>query len=243
MKNRRFFILVLCAVLCFVSAMPAAAAENPYKGRTAAFYGDSITEKNWHYSKGYYQWMQELLGFSEIHNRGKTDLTSAQIFARFKGFNNNEDYIFICAGTNDQTFSVPIGSPTDMTDKTVYGVYNLWTDYLIKNHPEQTVIFITPHFQTRFMGDNTTMTGDVAEVIKEVCGKKGFSVYDNYSLSGINASTVGSMTTDRCHWNDGTHEKVGRAISAWMLEKTALGDVDNDSLITAADARLILRIQ
>lgn len=188
-----------------------------YEGKSAVFFGDSLTEENFQYSKGYHSWLKELLGLSYYTNYGVSGYTLKDIYYSLLNHQPAEDVIFIMGGTNDQTFSVPLGTPADTTEDTTYGCIYLLCEELKKNYSERQIIFITPSFQTAFphaMGVTHTQIGDA---IKEVCERYGFLVYDNGSLCDINESTLWQLTNDGCHWNDYCHEQIGRQMAAWLL--------------------------
>ena len=45
--------------------------KSVFAGKTASFYGDSLTGQNYHYTKGYHKWVTEILGLTDTANLKK----------------------------------------------------------------------------------------------------------------------------------------------------------------------------
>ncbi len=191
-----------------------------FEGKTAAFYGDSITEVNYHYTKGWHQWVAEQLGLASYNNYGKSGATLKDIYEKLSTLDEDSDIIFVMGGINDQTYSVPLGSLGDNTTATTYGCIDLICKLLQDKLSDKMVIFVTPSYQTKYPHSGGITSDEVSAAIKEVCKKyPNISVYDNYSLCEINSTNLSEYTTDNCHWNDKTHEIVGKSISSYLLGK------------------------
>jgi len=191
--------------------------NSAFAGKTAVFYGDSLTEANSHYTKGYHQWLAEILGLGTCSNYGMSGYTTADIYNKVNSVSDASDIVFVMCGINDQTFSVPLGTPEDTTAETTYGALNLLCSLLKQKYPTSLVVFITPHQQTKYIHSEGITSCDIARAIKAVCEKHAIAVYDNYTLSGIHSSNLSFFTTDNCHWNDLGHELTGRNLAGFLL--------------------------
>ena len=195
-----------------------------WTGKTASFYGDSLTEVNNHYTKGYHQWIKEILELKSYNNYGKSGYRLSNIYSKINEVTDDSDLIIVMGGVNDQTFSVPLGTMDDNTTSTTYGSINLICSKLKEKYPSKTILFITPHFQTRYPHDNGITSKEVADAIIKVCNKYSIPVYDNYSLGGINIDNLSTYTTDGCHWNDIAHEMVGKKIAEFIYSNLKPSD-------------------
>lgn len=191
--------------------------KSPWEGKTAVFFGDSLTEKNGWYSKGYHQWVKEILGLSSYTNYGISIYTLKKIYNKIKSTNTPADIVFVMGGVNDQTYSVNLGAFGDKTENTSYGALALMCQELREKYPTSTVIFITPHYQTKYPHNEGITSYEISKAIKEVCERYAIAVYDNYALSEIFASNFSTYTTDNCHWNNKAHEMVGKNLAKFVL--------------------------
>lgn len=192
-----------------------------FSGLKATFYGDSLTEKNGHYTKGYHSWISDILGFVSYENYGVSGYTIKNVADKIASTNATGDIIFVMAGVNDQTFHKPLGTFTDdpSTD-TTYGALKLLCSTLKEKYPTKLIVYITPHYQIKYPSNLGITSYEVSKAIKEVCYQYSIPVYDNFQLSGIypqNTTNKNLYTTDGCHWNNLGHEKVGKNIAKYML--------------------------
>jgi lysophospholipase L1-like esterase len=191
---------------------------NVFAGKTASFYGDSLTESNYHYTKGYHQWIKELLGLTSYNNYGVSGYRIATVNTKVNSINDTSDIIFVMCGVNDETFSTPLGTFGDSTTSTIYGGYDVLCSNLKAKYPTKIIVFITPHYQTKYPHDEGVTSYEVSKAMKEVCEKYAIPVYDNFVLSGIYPTNLSYWTTDNCHWNDKAHEMLGRNLSKFMID-------------------------
>ena len=189
-----------------------------FKNKTAFFYGDSLTEANHHYTKGYHSWVKDLLGLASYNNYGVSGYKVSDVYNKVKSVTGTADIVFVMCGVNDQTFSVPLGTMGDNTTGTTYGALDLLCALLKQKYPTSIVVFITPHYQTNYRHSDGITSYEVSKAVKEVCEKYAIPVYDNFVLSGIYPSNLSYFTTDGCHWNDITHEMVGKNLSKWVTD-------------------------
>ena len=190
---------------------------NIFVGKTASFYGDSLTEVNYHYSKGYHKWVNDILGLASYNNYGKSGYKISDVYSKVNSVNDTADIIFVMCGVNDENFSVPLGAMGDTTSGTTYGALNLLCALLKQKYPTKLVVFITPHYQTKYPHSAGITSYEVSKAVREVCEKYAIPVYDNFVLSGIYSTNLSTFTTDNCHWNDTAHEMVGKNLARFML--------------------------
>ena len=189
-----------------------------FAGKTASFYGDSITEQNAHYTKGYHAWVKELLGLASYNNYGTSSYKVSNVYSKVNEISDSADIVFVMCGVNDQTFSVPLGAMGDTTTGTTYGSLHLLCNALKTKYPTSIIVFITPAYQTKYPHNSGVTSYEVSKAIREVCQKFAIPVYDNFVLSGIYDTNLSVFTTDNCHWNDTGHEMVGKNLAAYMLD-------------------------
>ena len=189
---------------------------NVFRGKTASFYGDSLTEVNWHYTKGYHQWINEILELVSYNNYGKSGYKITDVYNKVNSINDTADIIFVMVGVNDVQFNVPLGTFTELKSGTVYGNLDALCTKLREKYPVKLLVFITPHEQTNYPSSIGVSMYDVAKAIKEVCGKHKIVVYDNFINSEICEANLSYFTTDKCHWNDKAHEMVGKNLAKFV---------------------------
>ena len=190
--------------------------ENIFAGRTASFYGDSLTEVNGHYSKGYHEWVKDLLCLASYDNYGVSGYKVSDVYNKVSEIDDASDIIFVMCGVNDQTFHVPLGTESDTTTGTTYGSLNLLCALLKEKYPTKLVVFITPHYQTKYPSNKGVTSYEVTKAIRVVCEKYAIPVYDNFVFSGIYPTNLGYWTTDNCHWNDNAHRMVGHNLARFV---------------------------
>lgn len=188
-----------------------------FLNKTASFYGDSLTEANYHYSKGYHKWVQDILGLASYNNYGKSAYTVSAVYNMVKSVTDAADVVFVMCGVNDQTFSVPLGTLGDTKTGTTYGALNMLCALLKQKYPTSIIVFITPHYQNKYPHSGGITSYEVSKAVREVCEKYAIPVYDNFVLSGIYSTNLSAFTTDNCHWNDTAHEMVGKNLARFML--------------------------
>ena len=190
---------------------------NVFRNKTASFYGDSLTEVNSHYTKGYHSWVKDILGLASYNNYGKSGNRVSDVYNEVNSVSDTSDIIFVMCGVNDQTFSVSLGAFGDNTTSTTYGSLNKICSLLKSKYPTKLIVFITPHYQTKYLHSAGITSYEVSKAVREVCEKYAIPVYDNFILSGIYSSNLSYWTTDNCHWNDKAHEMVGRNLAQFMV--------------------------
>lgn len=204
-----------------IAEISSGTATTVFNGLKATFYGDSLTERNGHYTKGYHSWISDILGLVSYENFGVSGYTVKDIANRVAATTATGDVIFIMGGVNDQTFHKNLGTfDDDRSADTTYGALKLLCSTLKEKYPTKLIIYITPHYQVRYPSNLGFTSYEISKAIKEVCYLYGIPVYDNYQLSGIypqNSTNKTLYTTDGCHWNDLGHELVGKNIAKYMI--------------------------
>ena len=191
-----------------------------WKGKKATFYGDSLTEVNFQYTKGYHKWIQEILGLTSYENFGVSGYKISDVYNKVNSTTATGDIIFVMCGVNDENFSTPLGTIGDTATDTIYGSYDNLCSLLKTKYPTKIILFITPHYQTAYPHKNGITSYEVSKAMKEVCEKYAINVYDNYAISGIypqNNTNKNIFTKDGCHWNDLGHEIVGKNLANYVL--------------------------
>lgn len=192
-----------------------------FEGKTASFYGDSLTERNSHYTKGYHSWLQELLGLSTFNNYGHSGHTTQDCYSNVNGITDTADIIFVMIGVNDATRNVPLGQWGDKTLGTTYGNYYMLFSLLKNKYPTKPIIIITPHIQTKYPTSGKTAAEkeqwmyDIGEACRKTAVRFSLPLFDSAVENAIFSSNLSVYTTDNCHWNDKGHELVGRNLASW----------------------------
>lgn len=189
-----------------------------FAGKTALFFGDSLTEQNYHYTKGYHAWVKEILGLASYKNYGVSGYKVSDVYNKVKTVTDSADIVFVMCGVNDQNFSVPLGAMGDNTTGTTYGALDLLCAELKSKYPTSIITFITPAYQNKYPHSSGVTSYEVSKAIREVCEKYAIPVYDNFTLSGIYNTNLSVFTTDKCHWNDTAHEMVGKNIARFVSD-------------------------
>ena len=189
-----------------------------FNGLTASFYGDSLTEVNSHYTKGYHSWIKDILGLASYNNYGVSGYKVSDVYNKVNSINDTADIIFVMCGVNDQTYSVALGEWGDTTTDTTYGAFYCLCNLLKTKYPTKTIIFITPHYQTGLPHSSGITSYEIGEAMKKTCDKFSIPCYDNRVMSGIYTTNLSTFTTDNCHWNDKGHEMVGKNLARWVID-------------------------
>lgn len=191
-----------------------------FRGKTAVLLGDSLTSPSQHYTKGWYEWVKELTGLQSYTNYGVSGKSISLQGGLCQTYTEmiDADLVLVMAGTNDCNKSVPFGTSADTGIDTLYGALNTLCSGLKAKYPTSIIVFITPHYQTKYPHSGGYTAMDVSRIMKEVCYKYAIPVYDNCQLSGIYSSNLNYYTTDNCHWNDTANEMVGKNLARWLID-------------------------
>ena len=172
--KKSIFILAVCAA-CACSSFaepkpPALIADHPWKGRTVAFLGDSMTDP-WHIgtTRNYWQDLGDWLHLeytSFCQNGRQWTVVTNQAVSAVQKYGEKLDAIFILMGTNDFIDSVPLGEwyvekdvetigfhgepvtrkhrEFNLDSATFRGRINAHMRFLKSMYPDLTIILITP---------------------------------------------------------------------------------------------------
>ena len=193
-------------------------ASTVFANKKASFYGDSLTEINQHYTKGYHAWIKDLLGLTSYNNYGVSGYKISDVINKMNSVTDNPDIVFVMAGVNDENYSTPLGTISDTTVGTIYGGYDVLCRTVKQKYASKIIVFITPHFQTRYPHSGGITSYEVSRAMIEVATKYSIPVYDNYVFSGIDTNNLNIWTVDNCHWNNKAHEMVGKNLSKWIID-------------------------
>ncbi len=186
-----------------------------FNGKTASFFGDSLTEVNFQYTKGYHQWVKEIIGLASYNNYGVSGYDYPRMLEKINSVSDNPDIVFLMGGIND--YNAPFGEWGDKTNDTIYGRLYLLCQAVKQKYSSKIIIFITPPYQTKYPHVDGITAFDYREAIIKTCAFYAIAVYDNCVLSGIHDENLNIYTNDNCHWNDKAHEMVGKNLAEWIL--------------------------
>lgn len=193
-------------------------ANSIFAGKKASFYGDSLTEENQHYTKGYHKWVQEILGLQSYNNYGHSGDETEDTINKVSSVTDDAHIIFVMIGVNDVQNETELGTFDGLEAGTIYGNLNTLCVNLRAKYPLTPIVFITPAAQTAYTSDIGVTMYDVVKAVREVCVKNGVVYYDNYTISGISPANIRHWTTDGCHWNDKAHEMVGKNLAHFVKD-------------------------
>lgn len=178
-----------------------------FQGVKMVCFGDSLTEENFQYTKGWHRWLKEILDLISYVNEGQSGATSATVLSQINNYTaNGESIVTIMHGSND----------TGIDDATERNNIESISQTVKAKFPQAIVIYITPHYQTKYQtGINTTL--QIRQDILDIAPKYSISVYDNYQFMGLYSGNLNILTNDGCHWNDKGHEIVGKNLAEWIL--------------------------
>lgn len=178
-----------------------------FNNKKMVCFGDSLTEENFQYTKGWHKWLKEILGLASYVNKGRSGATSAAVLTQINNYTaNGENLVTIMHGSND----------TGITDATERNNIESISSAVKTKFPQAIIVYITPHFQTTYQeGTNTTL--QIRQDVIDIAPKYAIPVYDNYQFMGLYSSNLNLLTNDGCHWNDKAHEMVGKNLAEWIL--------------------------
>lgn len=177
-----------------------------FQGRKMVCFGDSLTEVNSQYTKGWHKWLKEILDLASYANMGHSGATSATVLSQINNYAaNGESIVTIMHGSND----------TGIADETERSTIESISQAVKTKFPQAIVIYITPHYQTKYQ-DGTNTTLQIRQDVLDIAPKYSISVYDNYQFMGLYSGNLSTLTNDGCHWNDTGHEIVGKNLAEWI---------------------------
>ena len=192
---------------------------NIFEGKTISFYGDSITDPQFEgvrYTKGWYTWVKEILKTDKNDNHAVNGHKLSQIYTDITGSTATGDLILITGGTNDTRDGTALGTIDDDNTTTIYGCLNKIATYVKNHYPNKQIVFITPHYQTNYIGTKATMAMGIAEAYLKVSRKYAIPVIDFNNLGGIYTDNLSTYTIDNCHLNDPGNELKGKIVAQWL---------------------------
>lgn len=210
------------------------AKVNPWKGKSAAFVGDSITAGTGT-TKIYYKYLEENLGFGYVTPMGVAGScisaasdygqSNQPLINRYKNI-PFADLIVVFMGTNDYGHETPLGNVKDTQDNSFYGALNIIVPTLVAKYPSSKIVFVTPLHRygfgtskilgTQFTSDDLSngvgaALGDYVSALKTVCANNGVSVIDLYTectLDPADANVRSAYIPDGLHPNAAGHKVI-----------------------------------
>ncbi len=178
-----------------------------FKNKKMVCFGDSLTEVNAQYTKGWHEWVSDILDLSSYTNEGVSSATSSGVLSQINNYTpTGENIVTVMHGSND----------TGIADSTEQNNIKAICEAAKTKFPTAIIIYITPHYQTKYqVGTNTTQ--NIRSDVLEIAPLYSIAVYDNYQFMGLYESNLSILTNDNCHWNDKGHEVVGKNLAKWIL--------------------------
>lgn len=195
--------------------------DSKWKGKKGAFLGDSITQGiNTSEGKIYWNYLSDILKLSEAEPYGLAGscISSASemgtgilpFVTRYKDIKKDADFIVVFGGTNDYGFNTPLGNENDTEDTSFYGSLYVLLTGLKNEHPDASVVYMTPLHRSGFGGlkydRQKNKAGytlyDYIDAIKTQCQKLEIPVIDTNTVYGLNPSDQYDKTK---YLNDGLH--------------------------------------
>ncbi|WP_224272022.1 SGNH/GDSL hydrolase family protein [Lactiplantibacillus plantarum] len=136
--------------------------------------------------------------------------------------------VVLFAGTNDFAQSLPIGTLTDTTDKTMLGAINLVIKNIYSKNPVADILLILPMWRARINDANTpadieSTTNSIGKYLKdynEAITSAGeyyhFPVLDLYHVFGVNKLNYTQWLADGLHPNDAGYAKLANIIGNFI---------------------------
>lgn len=151
---------------------------------------------------------------------------------RVYDINPDADIIIVYGGINDYIHGdAPIGTPEDTTPATFYGAVEFLMHHLKKNHPDKTIVFLTPAHSCYSdirewnpsprpikRNDALPVIGYV-KIILEKAAKYQIPVLNLYETLGIDPNKEEDRlryTADGLHFNDAGHAILADRVIAFL---------------------------
>lgn len=212
-----------------ISSPGGSGPESEFVGKTWNVLGDSITEKNGHSTKNYFEFANDSIGFGTINNYGLSGSTISSIYlpmsTRYSTMSATADVITVFGGTNDHVKDTPLGVFSDTTNATFYGSLHVLCQGLITKYPAKHIGFITPYNYGNYGGvfKNPNNLGNTLEqyvnIIKEVCGSYSIPVLDIFHSGNFYFPIAGQRSlyaSDGAHLNITGHQRLGGKVKGFL---------------------------
>lgn len=208
-------------------------AQGPWAGKTHIALGTSITAGCVNYDGGYLSEMKDRCGFASYFNAGVSGaamVDTAQngpgICSKIRSTDfSGYDFVSIECCTNDFRLDVPIGivgtTENKFFDTTTFcGALRSAIEYILAQKPTIHIMLIADP-QRDNAGHDTNYTNsaghkliDYVRALHKIANFFSLSLCDWYHLSGINALTLDTYTTDGLHPNALGYARLGISAAA-----------------------------
>lgn len=222
------FLLLGCCACGKNVAQPETTAKKSYKGISATFVGDSITngaklndgEQTYWQITAQKLHMKEPVGLgvngSTYSTKSDFGLEHDPLPTRYQAIPQT-DLIFIALGSNDFGRNTPLGSVEDQEDVSFCGAINFVLNKLQTQCPDSTIILMTPIIRHDKTTNDLGLTlQDYIAKIKEVAAARNVLVAD------IHTPTADKMPVgvfdDKVHPNMYGHQIMAQALQTWLEE-------------------------
>ena len=204
-------------------------------GGSFSVLGDSIV------SSGARMWdsVRDRLGFASYRNGGvwgapMADGTSkgagTVTTARSLSYENDE-MVYVAAGTNDLTQNVALGSigtvaQTTFDRTTFYGAYRSTIEYILASNPKVKLFLATPlqrnanGYSVEKANGNGLKLGDYRAAIIALGAFYGVPVLDMYAISGFTGRTLATFTGDGLHPNEAGFDRMASVVCGQLRSHT-----------------------
>lgn len=204
-----------------IEQVKKAQGTSTVEGKKLGVIGDSITygsallqeEKRW------WQYVKERYGFANVYSNAEIGraftqdgMTSTRFTQKIKELPTDLDVIIVFGGVNDRAFNATIGTMEDEPAEdnkniSFYSALRFTAEYLLTNHPNARIIFMTPLPCNQGLGFNGKNTAgfrlqDYADAVAEMCRAYGFDMVDLNRVGGFYVWSEGWLAD---HMEDGIH--------------------------------------
>ena len=206
--------------------------ENPYRGKTINWLGDSIVagEEFDEIVADYFGMNLNDYGSPGARIAYKAGMTQDCLSVTYADMTDTCDIIAVSGGTNDfQNSWTPFGTVTDTTNDTFCGAMNVLCLGLINKYPDKQIFFTTPIKRAQSESqtvDTVNQLGkkmiDYCNAIKEICARYSIPVLDMYSECLLNPQIPAQKSlffkSDGIHPNAAGRQIMARRVIGWLRQ-------------------------
>lgn len=159
----------------------------------------------------------EKLDLKSFENKGISGATfcsntvnRTNMTANILAYTQHADIVSVMLGVNDFAAGLPLGTPTDKTNSTIYGSMYLICEHFKAYYDDSFVFFMTPFPYSKGTTQNSQgyLLKDVAEAIKYMADKYDYPVLDMFNNSSYELE-MNSGSGDGLHPSQEYFNKYG----------------------------------